>query len=56
MRLSALSIGVAAACLAGALVMFCGAHFSHIYAGHLTNLEQSGIFNRLVEDFLRDVE
>jgi 3-oxoadipate enol-lactonase len=25
-------------------------------AGHLTNLEQSGIFNRLVEDFLRDVE
>ncbi len=28
----------AAACLAGALTMFCGAHFSHIYAGHLTNL------------------
>ena len=28
----------AAACLAGALTMFCGGHFLHIYAGHLTNL------------------
>jgi len=28
----------AAAFLAGALMMFCGPHFMHIYAGHLTNL------------------
>lgn len=28
----------AAACLCGALLMFCGAYFLHIYAGHLTNL------------------
>lgn len=28
----------AAAALAGAIAMFCGAHFPHVYAGHLTNL------------------
>lgn len=28
----------ASACLSGALLMFCGAYFLHIYAGHLTNL------------------
>lgn len=28
----------AAAFFAGALLMFCGAHFSHIFAGHLPNL------------------
>ena len=27
-----------AACLAGTLAMFCGAHFLHVYAGHLPNL------------------
>jgi hypothetical protein len=36
MRLRGLT--VTASWFAGVLIMFCGAHFLHIYAGHLTNL------------------
>jgi hypothetical protein len=31
-------LNVASSFFAGALLMFCGPHFLHIYAGHLTNL------------------